>query len=187
MSEKNVAVRYAKALCELATESNTVEKVSSELAAFNTFLTGEGHELAHVLENPVFGAEERAKVLSEVLPKSGMSDLTKHFILLLNERDRMSALPSICDEMQKMVDAAAGRVRVQLITAEEASSKLVKEVQQAFETATGKSVVIETSIDSSLIGGMVARMGSVVYDASLKSRLEDIKHRLTNAPAVAEA
>ncbi len=187
MSEKNIAVRYAKALSELATENNAVEKVSSELAAFNAFLEGEGHELGHVLENPVFGADERSNVLNQVLPKSGMSDLTKHFLLLLNERDRMSALPTICDELQKMVDAAAGRVRVQLTTAEEASSALVIEVQQAFESATGKSVVIETSIDTSLIGGMVARMGSVVYDASLKSRLEDIQHRLTNAPAVAEA
>lgn len=187
MSEQNAAQRYARALVEAVGDTAQVEQVVAQLAEFNTFLMGEGRELHFLLTTPIFDLEERFAVLKEIFPKFGLLPLTSNFLFLLADRDRVGSLPTIVDVLQKLVDEAAGRVRVQLTSAQALTDDMAAEFKAAFAKSTGKEVVLDVHTDSSLLGGVVARIGDRVYDASVKTRLEDIKHRLINAPASAEA
>lgn len=187
MSDTNAARRYARALVHLAAEDDQSDAISTDLARLVELLHGEGSELFEVLRNPAFTLAERAEVLQAVLPRLGVQPATRNFLLLLNERGRASLLPEIERIVREMLDERAGRIRVEVATVEPLTPQLENELRTAFESATGKTVVLDARIDPSLIGGLQARIGGRVYDASIRARLEDMKHRLINAPAAPEA
>lgn len=187
MSDANIARRYARALVELAEGSHTADAVGRDLDNVVETLLAHDGELFRALSNPVFTAEERKGVLNVLLPKLGVGDLTRRFLLLVSERGRLGSIPTIRDLYTEMMDDHAGRVRVSVSTVDPLTPQLEGELKAAFASATGKSIVLDAQIDPSLIGGMVARIGGRVYDASIRSRLEDIKHRLINAQVAPEA
>jgi len=187
MSDANAARRYAAALVDLAVSLGEADKVEKDLQRLTTLFAGEGSELFEALCAPIFSVEERGSVLTAIVPRLGLSDLTRRFLGLLSERERMVALPAISKIFTERMDAIAGRVRVVVSTVEPLTPTLEAEIRAVFEKATGKSVVLDARIDPSLIGGLVARIGGRVYDASIKRRLEDIKQRLIHSQATPEA
>ena len=136
--------------------------------------------------------EEKAAVAEEPhAPRSPRSPFAllrsyDHFAELEHNRGRFGALPELVEIYHQQSDELAGRLRVQVTTADPLSDALENDIKAALEKATGKQVVLDTSIDASLIGGLVARVEGRVYDASVKNRLEALKHRLITGQ-VAEA
>jgi F-type H+-transporting ATPase subunit delta len=187
MADVNAARRYAVALVELAEQAGTAQSVENDLNRFDDLLTGEGSELAAALRSPVFNVEERKALLDTVLPKLGLNSLTVNFLLLVSERGRMNLLQDIARIFVEMMDERAGRLRVEVSTVDLFTPQFEAELTSAFEKSTGKTVILDACLDPTLIGGMVARIGDRVYDASIKSRLHDIKHRLINASIAPEA
>ncbi len=187
MSETAAAQRYARAIVELAVEAGVDEAVHRDLSSVVQAFAAGGGELGAALSSPVFSADERKAVIGAVLAAEGGHALTRNFLSLLADRSRLGLLPEILDIVTTLLDARAGRVRVDVRTVEALSPELAAEIKAAFEKSTGKTVLLETRLDPTLLGGLVARLGGRVYDASLKKRLEDIKHRLIHAQANAEA
>ena len=187
MPDVNPSRRYAKALLAIAVEDNSIDSLAGELDRVIEAITAEGNMLLGALENPVVTAEERANVLNAVLPRLQLGPIATNFLMLVSDRGRFGLVPEIIDVFRGMVDERSGRIRVAVTTVEPLTPQLEGEIRAAFEKATGKAVILDSSIDPSLIGGLVARIGSKVYDASIRSRLEDIKHRLTDAQVAAEA
>ena len=187
MADSTAARRYARALVGLAAEANAIDAVVTDLEGVLATLTGEGDELLKALTSPVFGLDERKAVLTEVLTRLEVQDITKHTLLLLADRDRLSDIPLVVAFASKLLDERAGRVRVQVATVDPLTPQLETSLREAFEKATGKTVVLETRLDESLIGGLVARVGDTVYDASLRSRLASLKHQLIHSQVPAEA
>jgi F-type H+-transporting ATPase subunit delta len=173
--EGSLARRYAKALLELAQESSSVDAVGAQLEQFvGLCLANEGQLLA-AMGNPGFTAAERKGVLDAVLPRLGLTPLVVNFIRLVVEKDRFAALPDISREYRALADTLARRVRATVTTATPASASLQAEITAALSAATGKQVVLETKVDPALLGGMVARVGSRLFDASLRTRLETLQ------------
>jgi F-type H+-transporting ATPase subunit delta len=187
MSDAQIARRYARALIGLAVDAGQADVVEVEFGRFVDLLAGDGKELYEALRSPLFSADERAGVLNALLPRLNTGAVTAGFLRFVSERGRMDLLPQIGKLFRAAMDERAGRVRVQVSTVEPLTPQFESAIQTAFAKATGKSVVLDARIDPSLIGGLVARVGDRVYDASLRTRLEDIKQRLVNAPAAPEA
>jgi F-type H+-transporting ATPase subunit delta len=186
MAETSIARAYAQAYVELASEAGAVERSLNDLLRIREDLQSD-NGLFQALSNPVFTREERVRVLDVVLPRWGADGITANFLRLLLERDRFALVVEVIGSAEELVNEALGRVRVQVATSEPMSPGLEAEIRQTFEKVTGKTVLLETTRDPSLIGGLVARVGSRVYDASLKRRLEDIKNRLLHAQSPGEA
>ena len=185
MAERAIARRYAQAFIELAEESSSIDALAGDLnKAHATFHANDG-QLNDFLANPVFTVDERRRVLVAVMPKLGLSQLTNNLLNLLVDNNRMGLFDDLVDIFGELADDRAGRVRVLVKTAEPLSPQLEAEVRSALEGATGKQVRLTAEVDSSLIGGMTARIGSKLYDASVRARLEDVRQRLltTSAPA----
>ncbi|HMV69794.1 MAG TPA: ATP synthase F1 subunit delta [Myxococcota bacterium] len=187
MADANAARRYARALVELAVESEAEEIVLGELQRLVANLAGDGRELRHVLCSPVFSAEERAAVLGVILPRLGVGRVTASFLRLLSDRGRFGVIDEVLRLYTAAMDERAGRVRVHVSTTEPLSPQMEHAIRVTFERATGKQVVLDASIDASLIGGMVARLGDRVFDASLRTRLDDLRRKLLTSTAAAEA
>ena len=187
MSDANAARRWARALDELAFEAGQGDAVLAELGSVVANLQGEGAPLAHALSSPLFSVPERKAVLAAVLERLQVGTTVRSFLSLLADRGRFGSLTAILAEATRLADERQGRVRVTVTTVDALSPSLAAALAASFGKLTGKTVIIESKLDPALIGGLVARVGSRVYDASLKSRLDDLKNRLLHASTPAQA
>jgi F-type H+-transporting ATPase subunit delta len=181
MADRSLARRYARAFIEIAEETNQSEKLGVEL---NTVLSSfRSHEdmLLEALSNPVYTKSERSGVLEAVLPKLNISATMQNTLRLMLRNNRMALLPMVTEEFQTYADQRANRARVVVETAEPLTPQLEAEVRAALEGVTGKTVLIETRVKPELIGGVVARIGGKVYDASVQSRLSNLKKTLLSS------
>lgn len=187
MSDITVARRYAGAMIDVAAEQDAIEEVGKNLAAFQDLLQDNEGQLYSALCTPIFSGEERKAVLEALLPKLGMHGLTNNFIQLVNSKSRLYAIGDIAKVYSELADERAGRVTVQVTTAEAMSDTIAAEVRKAMTEATGKEVVLQADVDPSLIGGMIARVGGKVYDSSIRSRLRDLERTLVANQGPAQA
>ncbi|NCG20017.1 MAG: ATP synthase F1 subunit delta [Rhodobacterales bacterium] len=181
MPEHKVARRYAEALIDVASEANAADQVGADLRGFTALLrAGEG-QLRDALCTPLFSSAERGSVIEELLPKLALHKLSSNFLRLVNTKGRMAVVGDIAEVYGRLADERAGRIKVFVTTAESMTDAMAAEVQDAMSKTTGKEVILETTVDASLIGGMIAKVGGTVYDSSIRSRLTQIKQQLLHA------
>ena len=188
MASGSIARRYARALAGLGQDSGKVEALGKDLADFASVLdTGEG-QLRTALTNPGLTTIERKAVLDQVLTRMSLDKDTANFLRLLVDKNRFEVFDGIQRSYNEMADELAGRARATVTTATKLTAAMQKTVQSALEDSTGKTVEIDFTVDSGLIGGMVAQVGDISYDASVRTRLDALQFALTRNPgAVAEA
>jgi len=188
MANGSIARRYARAFIALGQENNKTEALAGDLKTFAQVLsTGEG-QLKQALINPGLTTIERKAVLNAVLEKLSLDTDSGNFLRLLVDKNRFGEFDGITRAFNEMADDIAGRARAVVTTAAELTADMKKTVQGALEASTGKTVEIDFQIDPGLIGGMVAQVGDISYDASVRARLEEIQSALIRNPgAVAEA
>ncbi len=175
MNEGSIGRRYAKALLELAREESAVDRIGEDLARVQRACDVNNAQLGLVMSNPVFTQSERRAVLDAVLPTLALHAHAVNFMKLLLDKDRFSALNDIVREYGVLADLEANRVRATVTTSGALSKGMKDAVSASLAATTGKKVVLETKVDPALIGGMVARVGGTVYDASLRTRLEELQ------------
>jgi F-type H+-transporting ATPase subunit delta len=172
----SLARRYARALLDIGVAKNSFEQLGQEMDDLAATYSG-SRDLSEALTNPVFPMARRRAVLEAVLEKAGASPVTKNFTLLLLDRERVPYLPAIARELRIMVDERAGRLRGQVTSARPLSEAHVAGVQAALEKASGKKVILEKKEDPALLAGVVAKVGDVVYDGSVRTQLEQMRER----------
>jgi F-type H+-transporting ATPase subunit delta len=187
VADRAIARRYASAFLELAKEADQVAVLGEDLDETLQAVRAEGGELMRVLSNPVFTADERRAVLNAVIPALELQPVAANLLRLLVDKGRFGLLPELVDIYHQEADRLAGRLRVGITTAEPLSDDLAGEIRAALARATGSEVVLDLSVDPDLIGGLVARVGGKVYDASMRARLEDLKQRLIQGTTPAQA
>jgi F-type H+-transporting ATPase subunit delta len=176
LSANAIARRYAKALVQLAAEEGAVDKFNSELAKVEALFAGQA-ELGALLSNPAYGIEAKLETLKEVAEKLGLSGTIRNFLLLIQERNRISCLPAIAAWYSTLADELSGVVRPVVTSALPLEDGRIAEIRSALEKSTGKKVVLQVEVDPLLIGGIVTKIGDKVLDGSVKTqltRIEDI-------------
>jgi F-type H+-transporting ATPase subunit delta len=175
----SVARRYARALFAIGVDKGKFEAFGREIDALAALWTGSA-DLREALSNPVFRLDQRRAILDKLLPQVAPSPEVKSFALLLLGRLRIPALPAIARAYKTLVDEKLGRVQALVTSAKPLDPATAVSVQRALERRTGKKVVMESTVDPSLIGGIVARVGDLVFDGSLRTRLETLRSRILN-------
>jgi F-type H+-transporting ATPase subunit delta len=171
---RKLARRYAKALMNIGEKDGNYEVYGEELNAFTSLVRRE-EGLSAVLNNPTFTIPQRQAVIEEIGKRLSLSPITINVLRLLVDKNRMRYLPDVTALYRELVDEAAGRSRVKLVTAYDLSQKKIKELTQGLQGIVGKQVIVEVETDPSLIGGVVARIGGTVYDGSIKAQLERLR------------
>ncbi len=173
----SLARRYARALMQIGLEQQSYERFGEELRSLaQAYKTSS--ELATVLSNPALSREDREKVLTALMQRLGMSEITVNFCRLLLERERVVALPDISRELDAMIDEQAGRVKAVITSAVPLSSAQQTAVLDVLEKLSGKTIFAETRHDPALLGGVIAQVGDQVYDGSLRTQLREMQQRL---------
>jgi len=169
-----IAKRYAKALFEIAREENKIEAIYDELKSFSSLLE-ENTNLMDFLANPVFERSDKKIVISEILQKTGVSVIASNFLKLLVDKRRIDTLPQIEMCYQKYMDEVLNKARVHIMTAFALSGEISEKVKKKLESYTGKNVEMIIDEDPSLLGGVVVRVGDILYDGSIKTQLAGIR------------
>lgn len=188
MADRAIARRYATAFIDLAQEANAIDAFAADLGTALEACRANDGELNAVLANPVFTTEERRRVLDAIIPRLGLKhQLTANLLRLLLDNGRFALLADVVATYAEFADERQGRVRVAVQTAEPMSPQLEAEIRAAFQRMTGKSVLLDATVEPALIGGLTARIGSKLYDASVRARLDAVRKRLLDAQPPAEA
>ncbi len=172
--------RYAQALFDLAIEQKALAPIEGDLKALKGALA-ESADLRRLLENPGFTAEDKARGLAAIADKAKFNATTKKFLGLLAANRRASHLGAVITSFEKLSAEHRGVVSAEVVTALPLSSAQEKGVAAALRQALGKDPEISTRVDPSILGGIKVRVGSRLFDASLKSRLDSLKFALKRA------
>jgi F-type H+-transporting ATPase subunit delta len=171
-----VAARlYARSLFEAAKEQNRLELVLEELGDFVAALE-EVPELRGLLTNPELDSDERTAALDEI--RGGADELIRNFLHLLSEKGRTSQIDEIYREFEVLVAAEQQRLNVELTTAYELSDDEATTILKKIEQSSGRSVEATRKVDAALIGGIILQVGSYRLDASVRGRIDRLRHEL---------
>ena len=176
----NVGARYAQALFDLANEQKQVAAVEADLKSLKTAIA-ESKDLRILLGSPTFGAEDKAKGLAGIAAKGKFNATTRKFLGLLAQNGRAGALPDVIAAFAKLAADARGAVSAEVVTAMPLSAAQAKGVAAALRQALGKDPEISTRVDPAILGGIKVKVGSRLFDASLKSKLDSLKFALKRA------
>jgi F-type H+-transporting ATPase subunit delta len=187
MADRTIARRYARAFLEVVDQDGLIDRAQQDLGKVAEAARASRGELLRVLATPVFTLDERRAVLEALLSRLDIHPTARNLLNLLLEKGRFALVSEISEVFAGMADTRANRTRVTVETAEPVSQALEREILKALERVTGKTVVLETVVKPELIGGMVARIGGRVYDASVRARLEGIRQKLIRTQIPAEA
>lgn len=169
-----VAERYASSLFELALESNSVKKVEADLAAFEA-LIGNSEDLKRLVESPVFSAEDQLRAISAVLEKAKMSGLAANFIKVAAQNRRLFAVPGMVKAFSEIAAQHRGEISADVTSAHALSAAQEKELKAALKGVTGKDVTLNVTVDASILGGLIVKVGSRQIDTSLRTKLSTLK------------
>lgn len=179
-SATNVGARYAQALFDLAIETDQLAAIEADLKALEAMRAASA-DLRALLTSPRFSAEDKVNGLTAVADKAGLNDTTRKFLGLLAVNGRTGALEVISRAFHRLAAARRGAVSAQVVTAVPLTKAQEKSLSAALRTALGKDPQIETRVDPAILGGVKVRVGSRLYDASLKSKLDSLKFALKRA------
>lgn len=180
MSITTVANRYARALVDVATERGQVETVLADLTKFAGLLSGH-EELRLVFSNPTIPLERKRAVLHSLLERLSFQPTTANFLQLLLTNGRLHQLDPMLQAMRRELDARAGVVAAEIVTARALAAEQQEALERQLAAATGRQVRLHFRIDPSILGGLVARIGSTVYDGSIRNQLTQLRQQMLEA------
>ncbi|HZZ86406.1 MAG TPA: F0F1 ATP synthase subunit delta [Anaeromyxobacteraceae bacterium] len=173
----SIARRYAKALFDLAVEQDRVEQWSDGLTAFNQAVQS-SPELHDVLVNPVYVKEQRRAIAAKLAASLQLDAEPTNFLSLLADRNRFGYLPGIVDQLRVLADKKLGRLRARVISAAPLAPTVAQQIADRLSGSAKAQVILEHHVDPSLLGGVVAQVGNLVYDGSVRTQLEDLRQTL---------
>ncbi|SEM40505.1 ATP synthase F1 subcomplex delta subunit [Stigmatella aurantiaca] len=178
MVNVSIARRYARALLDVTAESQRTDAVATQLDSLVKAFE-KSPELSDVLLNPAYSRAQRAQVVESLIQLAGNLDpILANTLRLLVERNRLIYLPDVARVFREMADARAGRVRGQVTSAAPLAPDTLEQLRKNLQQLTQRDVILEQKVDPSLLGGVAAQVGSVLYDGSLRTQLEQMRRQL---------
>ncbi|MDE7170011.1 MAG: ATP synthase F1 subunit delta [Mucispirillum sp.] len=179
MSVRTIARRYAEALFLQVKESGAknAEKIWEELSEL-ALLSETNGDFSNIVKNPTISPEEKISVFTALKKSGKISDPVFVFISLLIEKKRLILLSDIDKEIKHIILKEENKLEAEVVFAAEAADSVKNELAKRLEKITGKNIILKTVIDPEIIGGVKVRMGSALYDATIKGGLDKLKASL---------
>lgn len=180
MSTRTSATRYAKALLDVAGSEADAARVERDLSAFADLVRANA-ELRQALLSPSVPASGKRGIVATIAERLGMVPTGVRLLQLMADRDRLGMIDDLVAVYRERLLDRRKIVRAELRSAVPLSADAVQAIESRLGAATGKNVAIEAVVDPDLIGGVVAKVGSTVYDGTVKSQLERLRRKLVGA------
>ena len=175
-----IASRFARALADILSSSEAADDAVRKLRAFDE-LQQSSADLKNILISPAVSGRKKKAAVARFADPIGFSPLLKNFMYVLIDHRRTAMLGEILASLEAQLDERRGIVRAQVQSARPLDEGQRREVEAALSRATGKQVFGQYAVDDALIGGLVARVGSKVYDGSVRGQLQAMRVRLVRS------
>lgn len=172
-----IATRYATALFELAKETTALKALEADAAALSDALAI-SPDLRAAIASPVVSREDQGNVIKAVCAKLGVSDLMANTLALMSEKRRLFVLPQLLTHLADLIAAEKGEVTAEVTAARALSAAQSKKLAETLKARVGKTVKLKTTVDESLIGGLVVKLGSTMIDTSVKAKLAALQNAM---------
>lgn len=166
--------RYASALFELASEEKATEEVSRQLHSFQSAID-QSEDLNRLVISPVFSSADQIGALDAVAGQLGITGATLNFLKLCARNRRLSAVRGVIKAYATLLGQSKGEIAGEVASAEPLSGQQLDDLKAALKSALGRDVLLSTRVDSSLLGGLIVKVGSRMMDNSLKTKLQTLK------------
>jgi F-type H+-transporting ATPase subunit delta len=178
LSLQTVARRYAAALADVTIDRREEREVQNELDQWAAMIEG-APQLKEVFANPTVAYDQKRKVLEDLISRSRVRDTMASFLRVLLKNQRLSQLRDIAERYGLILDERSGVVAANVITARPIPEELKSSLHETLVAATGRKVRLSFTTDETIIGGLVARIGSTIYDGSVQNQLERLSENLS--------
>lgn len=176
----SVASTYARAFADVVFDARLdAARATAGLRNIAT-LFGESADLRRVWENPAVPADQKRNLLDAIVQREGIEKPVRNLVAVLIDHRRLPLLPRIVEQLEKEIDARMGFAEAQISSARELGATEKKVIESQIEKTTGKKVRASYGLDASLLGGAVVRIGSTIYDGSVRGQLERIKEAISS-------
>lgn len=172
-----IAGRYALALFELAKEANGLKALEADADALAAALAA-SPELAEVIASPVVPRAEQTAAMVAVATKMGLSALTTNTLALMGGNRRLFVLPQLVADLKARIAVEKGEVTADVTSATKLSAAQAKKLAETLKSKVGKTVKLNTTVDESLIGGLIVKLGSTMIDTSVKAKLAALQNAM---------
>lgn len=177
MSSQTVARRYASALADVIIERGEAAEVQDELAAWERIISGNA-PLLEAFSNPTVAYPQKEKVLNELIARTKIRPTTANFLRILLKNQRLDELPQVNAKLAEVLDGRSGIVSAQVMSARPVADSTKASLEVKLAQITGKKIRLSFSTDESLLGGIVTRIGSTIYDGSVRDQLRRLGEEL---------
>jgi F-type H+-transporting ATPase subunit delta len=172
-----VAGRYATALFELALDEKALETVEQDLSRFASALDAV-EDLRRLVRSPVFTAEEQQRAIAAILDKMKIEGLTANFLKLIARNRRLYAAPDMIKAFRALLARHRGQASAEVTSALSLTEGQLRALQTALTAALHKDVQLDQKVDTTLLGGLVVKVGSRMVDSSLRTKLNSLKQTM---------
>jgi F-type H+-transporting ATPase subunit delta len=177
LSSQTVARRYAAALADVLLAEGSPRQVQEELIAWESMIRT-SEQLQQVFSNPTVAYDQKRGLLETLIRRTKVQQRTANFLRILLKNQRLTDLGEINRRLAQVLDERSGVVAAQVTSARPVSDEIKKSLSGRLATITGKDVRLSFAIDEALIGGIVTRVGSTVYDGSISNQLRQLELKL---------
>ena len=169
-----VTARYASALFDLALSEKKIPAVEKDLERFDALIAG-SEDLKRLVVSPVFSADDQFRAVDALLSKAKIDGLVGNFVRVVAKNRRLFTMPGMLSAFRKLVADHRGETSADVVVANALTAAQTKELKAALKSVVGKEVAIHATVDPSILGGMIVKVGSRQIDTSLKTRLSSLK------------
>jgi F-type H+-transporting ATPase subunit delta len=175
---KSAALQYANALADIALAQGAAEPLVKQLGAFGA-LSAESPDLRNFLASPAVPRTAKHGVIAKIMSRMGASKIVRNFLFVLTDHRRTQALPEVIAAFQEIIRQRQGVAQAEVSSAVEMTGQQKAALAKTLERLTGRKIEASYSLDAALLGGAVVRIGSTIYDGSLRNQLNTLRARLT--------
>jgi F-type H+-transporting ATPase subunit delta len=172
-----IAARYAAALFDLSKEAGSLKALEADAAALGEAFAA-SPDLSAMVASPVVAREDQARAMAAIAAKLGLSALTTNTIALMASKRRLFVLPQLVTDLQARIAAEKGEVTADVVSATKLTAAQAKKLAETLKAKVGKTVKLNATVDESLIGGLIVKLGSTMIDTSVKARLAALQNAM---------
>ncbi|MEJ6392395.1 F0F1 ATP synthase subunit delta [Gymnodinialimonas sp. 2305UL16-5] len=172
-----IAARYATAMFELATEGKALPALESDISNLEAALD-DSADLRDLIQSPIYGRDETQAAIGGVADKMGLSAMTGNTLRLMASKRRLFVLPALLSELRARIAEHKGEVTAEVTSAKALTKTQLDKLAKTLKASVGKDVNLKTSVDDSIIGGLIVKVGSKMIDTSIRSKLNALQNTM---------
>ncbi len=172
-----IAARYATALFDLAKDGKKLKALEGDVNSLDAALAA-SDELTALINSPIYTREQQGKAIAAIATKMKLSPIVKNTLGLMAGNRRLFVLPQLVENLRKLIADEKGEVTAEVVSAKKLTKAQSDKLAKTLKASVGKDVIINPSVDESLIGGLIVKVGSKMIDTSIKSKLGNLQNAM---------